>query len=102
MKKTLLALALIAATGAGAAMAQNAPVMPRTNDMKSTPDQGHTGSTPITSAAEAAAVDQIRASGFTSVKGLSRDTAGNWRGMAIMNGREVAVVLDPAGNVTSQ
>ena len=50
MQKTLLAIALIAATGiAGGAMAQNAPVMPRTNDMKSTPDQGHISSTPSTS-----------------------------------------------------
>jgi hypothetical protein len=103
MQKTLLAIALVAATAvAGGAMAQNAPVIPRTNDMKSTPDQGHIGSTPSTSAAQAAAAEQIRAKGFTGVKGLSRDTAGTWRGLAIQNGQEVAVALDTAGNVTMQ
>ncbi len=103
MKKALLAIALIAVTGAaGGAMAQNAPVAPRTNDMKSTPDQGHISSTPSTSAAEAAAAEQIRAKGFTGVKGLSRDTTGTWRGLAIQNGQEVAVALDPAGNLTVQ
>src|SRR5258708_4143798 len=103
VKKALLAIALIAVTGAaGDAMAQNAPVAPRTNDMKSTPDQGHISSTPSTSAAEAAAAEQIRAKGFTGVKGLSRDTTGTWRGLAIQNGQEVAVALDPAGNLTVQ
>jgi hypothetical protein len=103
VKKTLLTIALVAATGvAGGAMAQNAPVMPRTNEMKSTPDQGHINSTPSTSGAEAAAAEQIRAKGFTGVKGLSRDTAGTWRGLAIQNGQEVAVALDTAGNLTVQ
>lgn len=103
MKKTLLTLALIASAGfASGAMAQNAPVEARPNSMKSTPDQGHISSTPTTSGAEAAATEQIRAKGFTGVKGLSRDTAGTWRGVAIQNGHEVNVALDTGGNLTVQ
>ena len=47
-------------------------------------------------------MEQIRAKGFTGVKGLSRDTSGIWRGVAIQNGHEVNVALDPAGNLTVQ
>lgn len=103
MHKTLVTLALIAAAGvAGNAWAQNAPVEARPNSMKSTPDQGHISSTPTTSGAEAAAMEQIRAKGLTGIKGLSRDTTGTWRGVAIQNGHEVNVALDPAGNLTVQ
>ena len=103
MRKTLLTLTLLSAAGlAGNAVAQNAPVEARPNNAKSTPDQGHISSTPSTSGAEAAAMEQIRAKGLTGVKGLSRDTTGTWRGVAIRNGQEVNVALDPAGNVTVQ
>lgn len=103
MKKTLLTIALVASAGfASAALAQNAPVQARPNNMKSTPDLGHIDSTSTTTAAHAAAQEQIRAKGFTGVKGLSRDTAGTWRGIAIQNGHEVNVALDTSGNVTVQ
>ena len=53
-------------------------------------------------AAEAAAKSQLEARGYNGVKSLTRDTAGNWTGKAMRNNVEVAVTLDPAGNIREQ
>jgi hypothetical protein len=36
------------------------------------------------------------------VKSLTRDPAGNWAGKAMRNNVEVAVILEPNGNVREQ
>ncbi len=53
--------------------------------------------------AETAAVrSKLQAAGFSDVKGLSRRPDGTWTGRGVKNGVEVAVGLDPSGNVMVQ
>jgi hypothetical protein len=54
------------------------------------------------SAAEAAAKSAIEARGYTGVKSLTRDTAGNWAAKAMRNNVEVAVILEPSGTIREQ
>ena len=51
------------------------------------------------SAAEAAAKAELEKKGYTGVKSLTRDPAGNWAGKAMKNTIEFAVILEPNGNV---
>ena len=43
-----------------------------------------------------------RRRGYTGVKSLTRDPAGNWAAKAMRNNAEVAVVLEPNGTVREQ
>ncbi|TAJ89895.1 hypothetical protein [Reyranella sp.] len=106
MKNTLATIAMIAATGvAGIAYAQiTQPAQPGTAlpGGTSNPRTGLPTTTPNATAGEAAAKAQLEARGYTGVKQLTRDTAGNWTGKAMRNNVELAVTLDTAGNVKEQ
>ncbi|SJZ83654.1 hypothetical protein SAMN02745126_02497 [Enhydrobacter aerosaccus] len=119
MKTTLTIAAAGILALSGAALAQNAPLKPgATNPPPGTSYSG-TGSPALppstTGTPRAGAIDsqnqtaglasaraQIESAGFTDVKGLSQQSDGTWRGRAVKNGVEVAVVLDPAGRVMVQ
>lgn len=103
MKKTITALALVAATGlASVAYAQTTPPGTAMPGGTSNPRQGLPTTTPNATAGEAAAKSQLEAKGYSGVKQLTRDTAGNWTGKAMRNNVEIAVTLDPAGNVVER
>ncbi|MBS0222219.1 MAG: hypothetical protein JSR91_15915 [Proteobacteria bacterium] len=118
MKSTLIAAAAILGLS-GAAYAQNAPMQPGASNPPPGTSYSGTGSSelppPTTGTPRAGALDspngtagmagaraQIESAGFTNVKGLSHHTDGTWRGRAVKNGVEVAVVLDPSGRVMVQ
>ena len=107
MKRTLIALALIATAGVAHAQMQ-APSTPGGRAMDSmpggtsNPSTGLPKTSPNASAAEAAAKAQIEARGYTGVKSLTRDPAGNWAAKAMRNNVEVAVILEPSGSVREQ
>jgi hypothetical protein len=107
MNRTLVTLALIAAAGVAHAQMQ-APSTPGGRAMDSMPGGTSNPNTglPKTSsnatAAEAAAKAQLEAKGYTGVKSLSRDMAGNWAAKAMRDNVEVAVILEPSGNVREQ
>ena len=107
MKRTLITLALI--TTAGVAHAQmQAPSTPGGRAMDSmpggtsNPSTGLPKTSPNASAAEAAAKAAIEARGYTGVKSLTRDMAGNWAAKAMRDNVEVAVVLEPTGTIREQ
>lgn len=54
------------------------------------------------SSAEAATRYKFEQAGFHDVKGLSRSPDGVWSGRAVKGGVEVAVSMDPAGNIVTQ
>jgi len=107
MNRNLVTLALIAAAGVAHAQMQ-APSTPGGRAMDSMPggtSNPNTGlpKTPSNAtAAEAAAKAQLEAKGYTGVKSLSRDPAGNWAAKAMRNNVEVAVILEPSGNIREQ
>jgi hypothetical protein len=107
MNRTLVTLALIAAAGVAHAQMQ-APSTPGGRAMDSMPGGTSNPNTglPKTSsnatAAEAAAKAELEAKGYTGVKSLSRDMAGNWAAKAMRDNIEVAVILEPNGNVREQ
>jgi hypothetical protein len=107
MNRTLSTLALIVAAGAAHAQMQT-PSTPGGRAMDSMPGGTSNPSTalpktsPNASAAEAAAKAQLEARGYTGVRSLTRDPAGNWMAKAMRNNVEVAVVLEPGGAVTEQ
>jgi hypothetical protein len=107
IRTTLATLGLIAAAGVAHAQMQ-APSTPEGRDSRSMP--GGT-SNPYTatpkspmnpSAAEAAAKAELEAKGYSGVRSLTRDQAGNWAAKAMRNNIEVAVILEPNGNVREQ
>ena len=106
-RMTLAALALIAATGVAHAQMQ-APSTPEGRDSRSMPGSTSNPNTaqpasPMNpSAAEAAAKAALEAKGYSGVKSLTRDPAGNWAAKAMRNNVEVAVILEPTGNVREQ
>ncbi len=53
-------------------------------------------------AEEAAARYKFEQAGFHDVKGLSRTPDGVWSGRAVRGGVEMAVSMDPAGNIATQ
>ena len=55
---------------------------------------------PTTDATATTAKAQIEASGYTDVKNLRRKDDGSWQARAMKNNTEVAVSVDPRGNVT--
>lgn len=107
MRRTLVTLALIAAAGVAHAQMQ-APSTPggRANDSMpggtSNPNTGLPKTSPNASAAEAAAKAALEAKGYTGVKSLTRDMAGNWAAKAMRDNIEVAVILEPSGNIREQ
>ncbi len=107
MNRTLVTLALIAAAGVAHAQMQ-APSTPGGRAMDSMPGGTSNPNTglPKTSsnatAAEAAAKAELEAKGYTGVKSLTRDMAGNWAAKAMRDNIEVAVILEPNGNVREQ
>jgi len=107
IRTTLATLALITAAGVAHAQMQ-APSTPggRANDSMpggtSNPSTNFPKSSPNASAAEAAAQAQIEARGYTGVRSLTRDMAGNWAAKAMRNNVEVAVILEPNGNIREQ
>ena len=108
MKRALaIALALIATAGVAHAQMQ-APSTPggRANDSMpggtSNPSTNFPKTPSNASAAEAAAKAQLEARGYSGVKSLTRDTAGNWAAKAMRNNVEVAVILEPSGNIREQ
>ena len=107
MKPTLIALALIATAGVAHAQMQ-APNTPGGRAMDSmpggtsNPNTGLPRTSPNASAAEAAAKAAIEARGYTGVKSLTRDMAGNWAAKAMRDNVEVAVVLEPTGTIREQ
>jgi hypothetical protein len=112
MRTTLVALALIATAGIGGTVhaqttqpgtSPSAPSMPggtTTPGSPAAPPTAMPTTKPI--AGEAAAKAALEAKGYTKVKQLKRDNAGNWSGTAMRNNSEVAVVLDKTGNIREQ
>ena len=116
MKTVLFAIALIGA--AGIAQAQTGTTTPTTPSpgsatppvtapMTTPPSATSTPvpsalNPPTTTANEAAVRSKIEAAGYTSVKGLTMAPDGTWRGIGIRDNVEVAVSVDPAGNISSQ
>jgi hypothetical protein len=68
----------------------------------SNPSTGLPRTSPNASAGEAAAKAAIEARGYTGVKSLTRDMAGNWAAKAMRDNVEVAVILEPSGNIREQ
>jgi hypothetical protein len=107
LHRTLVTLALVVAAGAANAQMQ-APSTPsgRASDSMpggtSNPHTAFPKTSPNATAAEAAAKAQLEAKGYTGVKSLTRDTAGNWAAKAMRDNVEVAVILEPNGNVREQ
>jgi len=107
MNRTLVTLALIAAAGVAHAQMQ-APSTPGGRAMDSMPGGTSNPNTalpktsPNASAAEAAAKAELEAKGYSGVRSLTRDPAGNWMAKAMRNNVEVAVILEPSGNVREQ
>jgi len=107
IRTTLATLALIAAAGVAHAQMQ-APSTPDGRDQRSmpgatsNPNTGQPKSPMNPSAAEAAAKAQLESKGYSGVKSLTRDTAGNWAAKAMRNNVEVAVILEPSGTVREQ
>lgn len=105
MRTTLVTLALIAAAGIGSAAYAQTTTQPTTPGAPggTTTTPGTTGApTAKPVAGEAAAKAALEAKGYTGVKQLKRDNAGNWSGKAMKNNAEIAVILDPTGNIREQ
>lgn len=107
IRTTLATLALIAAAGVAHAQMQ-APSTPDGRDSRSmpgatsNPNTGFPKTSSNPSAAEAAAKAALEAKGYTGVKSLTRDMAGNWAAKAMRDNVEVAVVLEPTGTIREQ
>jgi len=107
MKLTLLSLALVAVAGVAHAQMQQ-PSTPGGRAIDSQPGGTSNPNTALPkspsnpSAAEAAAKAQLEAKGYTGVRSLTRDPKGNWAAKAMRNNVEVAVILEPNGNVREQ
>jgi hypothetical protein len=107
IRATVATLGLILAAGVAHAQMQ-APSTPEGRDSRSMPGSTSNPNTPFPtspqnpSAAEAAAKAALEAKGYSGVKNLTRDPAGNWAGKAMKNNVEIAVILEPSGNVREQ
>ena len=94
MKHVVATVAAMVATG-GIAIAQTSPPT-GTPTVPATPPAGMPGTPQTANSAKA----QIEASGYTNVKDLKRQQDGSWEARATKNNEEVAVSVDPTGNVT--
>lgn len=95
MKLTLPSAAVLV-TIASVAFAQMPPST-GTSTTPAVPPAGMPGSSPQTATS---ARTQIEASGYTKIKDLKRKDDGSWQALATKNDAEVAVSVDPSGNVT--
>ncbi len=110
MRTTFATLALIAAAGIGSAAYAQTTTQPGTTPGApggttmpggtTTPGSGAPTTKPVTG--EAAAKAALEAKGYTGVKKLKRDNAGNWSGTAMKNNAEVAVMVDSTGRIREQ
>ncbi len=96
MKRTLLAIALVAASGS-IAVAQTSI------DPNLAPGQNPKGITmdSNTTAQTAAVKSKLEAAGYTGVHDLKLMPNGTWTGRAMRNNLEIAVQLDLNGNIVS-
>ena len=107
IRTTFAALTLIAAAGVAHAQVQ-APSTQEGRDSRSMPGSTSNPNTALPAnpqnptAAEAAARAALEAKGYSGVKSLTRDPAGNWAAKAMRNNVEIAVILEPSGNVREQ
>ncbi|TAJ90030.1 hypothetical protein [Reyranella sp.] len=104
MKTTLVTLALIAATGVSSAVYAQTTTQPGTPSAPTgTTTMPRTESPTVKPiASEAAAKAALEAKGYSGVKQLKRDNAGNWSGKAMKNNAEIAVMLDTTGRIREQ
>jgi hypothetical protein len=107
IRATVATLGLILAAGVAHAQMQ-APSTPAGRDSRSMPGSTSNPNTALPtspqnpSAAEAAAKAALEAKGYSGVKNLTRDPAGNWAAKAMKNNVEIAVILEPSGAVREQ
>lgn len=107
IRTALATLALVVAAGVAEAQMQ-APSTPLGRDSRSmpggtsNPNTGLPANPQNPTAAEAAVKSKLEAKGYTGVRSLSRDAAGNWAAKAMGNNSEVAVVVEPNGNIREQ
>lgn len=128
MRSLLRTAALVAALGAGSAMAQTTvtgqpanpsnpsagqqgqPAVTRPNTDAAAPGTprgtGPTANVPLEAGANSFTEAQVRSrleeAGFKDVADLRKDDQGIWRGRANQNGRQVTVGFDYKGNVSTQ
>ena len=94
IRTTIVTVSLIVATGVAHAQLQ-APSTPEGRDGRSIPGATSNPNTGLPkspmnpSAAEAAAKAELEKKGYTGVKSLNRDPAGNWAGKAMKNNMEM-------------
>jgi hypothetical protein len=96
MKRTLIALALVAAS-AGVASAQSSVdpnLAPGANPKGMKADSNAT-------AEHAAVKAKLEAAGFHGVHNLTRTPDGTWTGRAMRNNLDIAVQMDINGNIIS-
>jgi hypothetical protein len=95
MKKPILLTAAAALiVSATVVWAQTTPPTTQPRTPPAAPTAPGTASTATTAKA------QIEASGYSDVKNLRRKDDGSWQARAMKNNTEVAVSVDPKGNVT--
>jgi len=93
-KRILLTAAAAVIVGATVVSAQTTPPTTQPRTPPAAPTAPGSASTATTAKA------QIEASGFSDVKNLRRKDDGSWQARAMKNNTEVAVSVDPKGNVT--
>ena len=93
-KPILLTAATVLIAGATVASAQTTPPTTQPRAAPTAPMAPSTATTATTAKA------QIEASGYSEVKNLRRKDDGSWQARAMKNNTEVAVSVDPKGNVT--
>ncbi len=98
MKRSILAIALIATTtlAASAAQAQSKIMPPIAPNPKGTVASANA------TAEQAIVKDEIRSAGLTAVNSLWRAQDGSWHARAQKNNVDVAVVVDRSGRVSAQ
>ena len=92
----IVAVAALGIASAFPAAAAETPAVATSN--ANNPDAPVPGANSFT---ESQAQSQIESKGFTHVTGLTKDSNGIWRGMAMKHGHNMHVAVDFQGNVTS-
>lgn len=107
MRKSILALALVTATGAVAAQTVTPPMVG--SGGAATPDAGAPSiatnppmATGVGLGSEAQARARVERDGYTGVADLTKGPDGVWRGTAMRGSTSVQVMVDARGNVLSQ
>ena len=97
-----LALTIPASTGHAQADARGTASNPAMMARSSIASPDQPPSAPRASNAEAIAKAAIEARGYSDVKNLSRDPVGNWAAEAVRDSVEIAVILQPDGDVAEE